>query len=296
MVSNLSERIIELSHIKSSSEFDIAPSTLVLLARILNRCPHNGQRSLARDVMLSASSLGEETATFELIEAGIRSSSLDLAAYSAPLQRLGILAKKEGSRRAMALLGKVLHSQQREREALEWFRKATQDDSSEGLDFEGAGEALVSEGRILLGMKDREGAAAAFRKAALVLDDPTGYFYLSKLEEQNTSQQQVYLLKAASAGIVEAWHNLGSLELARIESLPEKPKTFQDYGMAREWFQVAATDGFGLSMLNLALMCKAVGQPDDGMKWLDKAETIPEVREQAKSLKAQWGSQSVKLS
>jgi TPR repeat protein len=245
--------------------------------------------------MLSASELGEASATFDLIEAGIRSASLTLQAYAAPLQRLGLLAKKDGHRQAMVLLGKVLLSQQKELEALEWFRKASQG-PSESLDFEGAAEALVNEGRILLEQKDEEGAGAAFRKAAVDLDDPTGYFYLSKLADPDSPQQQVYLLKAASAGIVEAWHNLGSLELARLQAQPAPPKTFQDFGMAREWFQVAAADGFGLSMLNLALMCKAVGQPGAGMEWLEKAETVPEVREQARSLKAQWRSEKVELS
>lgn len=276
------------------TEFNISPITLQILGGILNRCPGNGQRRLAKQVMLSASELGETTATFKLIEAAIHSKSLDLTSFTAPLQRLGILAKKEGNRQAMALLGKVLLTQQKEREALEWFRKASQG-PAESLGFEGAREALVHEGRILLGWADKEGAATAFRKAALELDDPSAYFYLSKFEEPNSAQQQVYLLKAASSGIVEAWHDLGSIELARIDKQPAKPDSISDYGMAREWFQVAAADGFGLSMLNLALICKAAGELDSGLKWLDKAEQLPEVREQAKHLRAQWGNQSVNI-
>jgi TPR repeat protein len=245
--------------------------------------------------MLSASALGEKTATFNLIEAAIHSRSLDITTYAAPLQRLGILAKEEGDRQAMVLLGKVLLTQQQEMEALDWFRKASQG-PAESLNFEGAGDALVHQGRILLGWNDKEGATTAFRKAAIELDDPAGYFYLSKFEQPNSSQQQVYLLKAASSGIVEAWHDLGSIELARIDEKTEKPGSISDYGMAREWFQVAAADGFGLSMLNLALICKAVGEADSGLKWLDKAEELPEVKDQAKSIRAQWGNQDVKIS
>lgn len=268
--------------------------TLFVLANILNRCTGNGQRRLARQLMLSASKLGQVEATFTLIESAIRSKSIDSAVYIEPLKRLGILAKEDGDRQAMVLLGKLLLAEQREREALNWFRKASQG-PAESLDFEGAGEALVNEGRILLSWKDNEGAATAFRKAAVELDEPSAYFYLSKLEEPDSSQQQVYLLKAASSGIVEAWHNLGSLELARFEKQPRKSGTIKDYGMAREWFQVAAADGFGLSMLNLALICKAGGEPDAGLKWLDKAEELPEVREQARSIRAQWGTANIEL-
>jgi len=242
--------------------------------------------------MLSACELGEKSATYELVESAIRNKSLNLHTFLSPLQRLGIMAKKQDDPQAMTLLGKVMLSQAREKEAFEWFRKATQS----GLDFDGAGEALVQEGRILLNRKDNEGAKAAFRKAALKLDDPSGYFYLSQMEEPGSSQQEVYLLKAASSGIVEAWHNLGSLELSRINQRAQKPTSIRDFGMAREWFQVAAADGFGLSMLNMALICKAGGQTDAGLKWLQRAEELPEIREQAKSMRAQWGHEQIEIS
>jgi tetratricopeptide (TPR) repeat protein len=245
--------------------------------------------------MLSASGLGEASATLELISSSIRNNSLDLADYAAPLKRLGILAKKEGDREAMTLLGKVLLSQRRENEALEWFRRATQG-PTQSLTFESAGEALVNEGRLLLSRKDHDSAGQAFRKAALELDDPSAYFYLSQLKETGSAQHKVYLLKAASSGIVEAWHNLGSLELSEIEKRSNKATSIADYGLAWEWFQVAATDGFGLSMLNLALICKSVGKSEDGLKWLDKAETLPEVKEQARSMRAQWGNETVQIS
>jgi hypothetical protein len=41
-------------------------------------------------------------------------------------------------------------------------------------------------------------------------------------------------------------------------------------------------------MLNMALMCRAVGEIEEGRKWLRKAEENPDVREQAKSLISQW--------
>jgi tetratricopeptide (TPR) repeat protein len=192
----------------------------------------------------------------------------------------------------MALLGKVMLSLGKESEALEWFRKVTQLE----LDFEGASEALVQEGRILLARRDKDGAESAFKKAALELDDPSGYFYLSQLQAPGSTEQEVYLLKAASSGIAEASHNLGSLEMERIKERKRGPESIRDFDMAKEWFQVAAAEGFGLSMLNLAMIYKAGGQVEEGEKWLEKAEELPEIREETKRVRAQWGSERVDIS
>jgi tetratricopeptide (TPR) repeat protein len=266
-------------------EHDITPSTMALIAGILSRCTGKGQKALAKSVMLAASELGEKGATFEIISTALRSGVLH--DYHAPLQRLGILAKKDNDPQAMTLLGKVLMAQRREKEALEWFWRATRPPNG-GLEFDGAGEALVNEGRILSQRNEREAAKAAFEKAALELDDPSAYFYLAQLQEPGSLNQEVYLLKAASSGVIEAWHNLGALELEKINKEGKKPASLADYGMAREWFQVAAADGFGLSILNMAMICKAVGQMDEALNWLEKAEGADEVSVQARTLKRQW--------
>jgi len=261
------------------------PSTMALLAGILKRCHSGGQKALAKSVMLAASRLGEKAATFDIISEALRAGTL--YEYRAPLERLGTLAKKDNDPQAMTLLGKVLMGERREKEALDWFRRATREPTG-GLDFDGAGEALVSEGRILSQRGDRNGAKAAFEKAALELDDPSAYFYLAQLQEPRSSNQQVYLLKAASSGVVEAWHNLGALELEKLNKQERKPTSLYDYGMAREWFQVAAAEGFGLSMINMAVICKAVGQMDKALEWLEKAEGADGVRSEATAMKRQW--------
>jgi tetratricopeptide (TPR) repeat protein len=266
-------------------EHGVTPSTMALLAAILKRCPSEAQKALAKSVMLAASKLGEKTATFDIISEALRIGSL--YDYRAPLERLGTLAKKDNDPQAMTLLGKVLMAERREKEALDWFRRATRPPTG-GLDFDGAGEALVNEGRLLSRLNDRHGAKAAFEKAALQLDDPSAYFYLAQLQEPGSSNQQVYLLKAASAGVTEAYHNLGALELEKITMQEKKPTSLEDFGMAREWFEVAATDGFGLSMLNMATLCKSVGQMDDALRWLEKAEGAEGVRNEATVLKKQW--------
>jgi tetratricopeptide (TPR) repeat protein len=258
---------------------------MALLAAILKRCPSKAQKALAKGVMLAASKLGEKVATFDIISEALQIGSI--YDYRAPLEILGTLAKKDNDPQAMTLLGKVLMAERREKEALDWFRRATRPPTG-GLEFEGAGEALVNEGRLLSKLNDRNGAKAAFEKAALELDDPSAYFYLAQLQEPHSSTQQVYLLKAASAGVTEAYHNLGALELEKITTQEKKPASLDGFGMAREWFEVAAADGFGLSMLNMGTLCKSVGQMDDALRWLEKAEGAERVRKEATVLKRRW--------
>ncbi|KAF4632710.1 hypothetical protein G7Y89_g5421 [Cudoniella acicularis] len=271
----------------------VTPLTLTLLGAIIKKSPTKAQQTFARKLLYSASEQGEKTATFEIIIEAIQFGIVDH--FQNFLKRLGLMVKNDNDPEAMMVLGKVLYSQGKNKKALEWFRKATQPPTG-SLGINGAGDALVHEGRILLAMQNKKEAEIAFKKAALELDEPVGYFYLSQLQEPGSPKQEVYLIKAASSGSLEACHNLGAIHLARIKKEGKTPKSLDDYGMAREWFLSAASGGFGLSMLNLALLCRAVGQESEGLRWLNRAEEIPEVKRQALDLKSQWDSDRIKLS
>ncbi|RFU33541.1 hypothetical protein B7463_g2821, partial [Scytalidium lignicola] len=268
------------------TEFGLQPSSLTLLARILGRCSREDQKLFGFELLLSASALGDPSAIFTIVERGLKRNLLHERLYADALQRLDILAKKDGNRRAMHLIGKVLFARGKNVEALNWFRNATRlpaDNAEYFLDFEGAGEALVFEGQILSEQGDQTGAQTAFQKAAFELDEPAAYYHLALLENPHSLKRKEYLMKAASSGIIEACHELGSFELALIKKTPDEPgpPSISDYGMAREWFQAAAFGGFGPSMLSMALICKTVGQRDDGLRWLEMAKAIPEFRTQA---------------
>ena len=186
----------------------------------------------------------------------------------------------------MALLGMALFSQRKEQEALTWLRRA----SAGALDFPGAADALILEGRILMS-HDKSGAMAVFQRAADELDDPNAYFYLSKLVSPDLAAREVYLIKAAASGVMEASHNLGVIELAKINKGGKQPKALDDYGMARDWTEVAAEGGFGLSMLNMAMMYRNVGLRDQAMEWLEKAGEDTKVLEEAQALRENWDSE-----
>lgn len=230
--------------------------------------------------MLSASALGDESATIDLVSSGIRSGKM--SDYALPLKRLGAMAE-EGKPQAMRLLGRLAASQGNDAEALEWFRKATQESAQ--MDFEDAGEALVTEGQILQ-KSNRRDAEAAFRKAALEFDNPSAYLHLALLQKEDSPEREIYLLKAASSGVIEAAYQLGCAEVSKAKATGDNPPP--SHGMAREWFQIAAADGHGPSMLSLAQISKDIGESHEGLQWLEKAKKVKGVREQALKMEEGW--------
>ncbi|POS86437.1 hypothetical protein EPUL_002647, partial [Erysiphe pulchra] len=268
-------------------EFNITSlRTVTLIAAILRRCKNKAQKSLARSLMLSASAKGDKIATFEIISAALRSNLIHK--YQEVFAQLKKIANNEEDQQAMMLLGKVLfYAYQSDTEALSWLRKANYPPTG-NHEFDGAGESLVLEGRILQRTGNVLSARIAFEKAAKELDEPEAYFYLSQMEENASLIQQNYLLKAASAGITEAWYNLGVIELNKKMKNNSKLEKLEDFGIAREWFLAAAFDGNGPSMLNLAIMCKMVRDWSQAFEWLEKAQTVPTVSAESKKLQQEW--------
>ncbi|KAH7348786.1 hypothetical protein BKA65DRAFT_455214 [Rhexocercosporidium sp. MPI-PUGE-AT-0058] len=260
---------------------DIDPWILGIIAGILDNCERPGQKNLGAILLGIAASFGDRASIFKRVYEATTIRRLQDVPEA--LQQVGLLAKKGNDPQAMTLLGMALYSQQKEELALEWLRKAT----SGTLDFPGAAEALVLQGRILMPY-DTAGASAAFERAASELEDPKAFFYLSKLQVPGSANHEVFLTLAASSGVLEACHNLGAMEMTKINKGGRRPRSLDDYGLAREWSQIAAEGGFGLSMLNMALMCKSVGEREEGLKWLDRAERKSDVREEAQSLRTRW--------
>lgn len=238
-----------------------------MVAMILNKMRGWPHRHLAHQVMMSASEMGYEPATLYLVTFGLGNGQFRL--YEKPLQHVKIMADR-GNPRALILLGRVVGSQGRDKEALEFFRKAIQGPA--GLEFEGASDALVYVGQLLI-KKDKGQAEAVFRKAALEFDDPSAYYYLAEIEKEGSLNRMVYYMKAASSGILEAAHKLGNIEKSRAVE-EAKGKGPPDYQMAREWFQIAAEGQYWASMVSMAEICKDTGDSDQEQKWLQKARDL----------------------
>jgi len=274
----------------------MTPLNLYHLSKILGNV--SGQERFARRIMVDAAEFGEPLATCELVEAGIRGNSFDHPEFHGNLRRLQGMAESAYSpnQRAMATLGNYYMSQQKYREAMRMLTNAT----DRGMDSGAAAQAYFNMGKIYLIWKDKDGAYGALRKAAEG-SHPEALYYLATAAEEGSDCQKSAYQVAALTGIHEASHNLGDIELETIESRPEKPKTMLDYGMAREWFQVAATDGFIPSILNMALLCKSVGEKETGMAWLESAEkwlekkSSQEFRNRAEQVRNNWNNQDIEV-
>jgi tetratricopeptide (TPR) repeat protein len=199
----------------------------------------------------------------------------------------------------MVLLARIFESQGEEDKALQLYRQAastsppTQGEVDTQLPSpgEGVASALVHQGLILERQGNSSAAEAAFRKAALEHDDPTGYYHLARLQKPCSSAQETQFLKAASSGITAASTSLGQLHLARakLEPAENKDQKTTQVKLAKEWLYLGATAGEGISMLRLAEVFMEEGKMESARKWLDMAEKSPDpqVTEMAKHLTGQ---------
>ncbi|KAH8594983.1 hypothetical protein B0O99DRAFT_168479 [Bisporella sp. PMI_857] len=259
-------------------EFGIKPRVLSSLALVIlsDKLSTPTQKRLARDLMFSAYRLGDTSTTYQLVEIALRSKAIQTAEMRGPIQELGRLAGS-GDSRAAIVLGSVLLSQNKVQEALKILRAVTSSDL-DSVPPETAGEAFYTMGEIYLTLKDKSRAIDCYQKSALDYNDPRAYHQLGILGSNDATIRRLRLSKAAQHGLIASWHSLGILELIEVKSRPGAPKKFRDFGMAREWFQVAAADKFGPSMLEMANMCFVVGDNESGEQWLDHAENLPDVR------------------
>lgn len=233
--------------------------------------------ALAVSLMKASCSLGCKEAICSIIHGAVLGNK-EISTVSEPFKHLKQLAES-GDKQAMTLLGMVLVKQKKDDEALSWFCAAVgwtlaNPESTKGIeiyeapsqpnqdiDFDGANEALLSIGKLLIRLHPFPAIIAqaqeAFRLAALELDDAEAYFYLSKLTADQiqreddgrvdmiTSEEDLkkydhvnfYLQKAAASGVQEAWSTLfesSSIQIQQQQQEGKTPRT-QRLDMAKEW-------------------------------------------------------------
>ncbi|KAL8796349.1 MAG: hypothetical protein Q9195_001256 [Heterodermia aff. obscurata] len=148
--------------------------------------------------------------------------------------------------------------------------------------------------------RDRKGAEAAIRIAALQYDDPAALFQLaSTFTSPSLAEYESFMLKAAASGLPAAAHDLGVLYFKqsqgnisvvdRVHSSgpnasnasgnvqsPGRGQTHKELSAAakqkrleaREWFHVGAASGLIDSQVCLALLLRESGKLEDGRQWL----------------------------
>lgn len=93
------------------------------------------------------------------------------------------------------------------------------------------------------------------------LDNPHAYYYLA-MNSPPSPMHETYLLRAAASGVIEAAHNLG----VYYQSTSPNPT------LAKEWYTLAATEGFAPSQVNLATMLRNEGKLATACEWLTQAQ------------------------
>lgn len=100
----------------------------------------------------------------------------------------------------------------------------------------------LEQAKILQKQNRTEEARELYRVAALELDNPQGFWNLSRLMDgpRDSPERRTYLLKAAISGVQEACRELGALEEAAAErgDLAERDRADRKM-MSQEWFRLA---------------------------------------------------------
>lgn len=141
--------------------------------------------------------------------------------------------------------------------------------------------------------KDDVRAEACYRKAAYELDMPDAYWHLSLILPHGSTEWVTCVQKAASALHPEACLALSNLDVSQREARGTKIKWIENYGMGREWAEVAAAAGHPPAMMAVARMHHEVNQIQDGFGWLDRAEAAKDERVAADAvkMKTEWKEQ-----
>ncbi|KAI5846481.1 hypothetical protein DFP73DRAFT_623893 [Morchella snyderi] len=239
-------------------EHNITPADLTRLALVLIRSAPKDppeQAQVGFHLLFTCSTLHDPTATIELHKQLSNAKQIprvvqDLRDTS---QRLRKIASEHEHPGALYRMGEMVSQSGKEVEAEKWFEKAA---------GKGVAVAWASLGRLQQQRGDTIKAIASFEKG-VKLDDPYAYLYLA-MAKDNFPQKESYLLKAAASGIILAAHSLGAYYAKTCKPL-----------LAREWFTLAATEGYAASQLGLGIVLQKEGKLSEALEWFVKANKEP---------------------
>ena len=277
------------------------PNVLTALAKILTYSGH--KETTARDLLLASARLGDDEAILLVIKEAIKSRNLTTSRMVAIIyqQRFQPMVQKKHPA-AVYLEGQKNESEGRRGQALQLYESIV---ATNGESFDTIGEISSVDiwkaiGRLRAMNRDRRGAEAAIRAAALQYDDPAALYQLAKtFTSPSLVEYESFMLKAAASGEANAAHELGLLYLKQsqakvsvvdrvpssepngsnakghVQSPGQRPIYKEDATAvkqkrleAREWFHVGAESGIIGSQVYLALLLREFGKLEDGRQWL----------------------------
>ena len=284
------------------------PNVLTALAKILTHSGHKD--TTGRDLLLASARLGDDEAILLVMKEAIKLRNLTAPKILSIIyqQRFRPMVQKSNPA-ALYLEGQKNESEGQDGRALKLYERivAANADSFDTIaDISGV-DIWKAISKLRAKNKDRRGAEAAIRTAALQYDDPAALFQLAKtFPSPSLAQYESFMLKAAASGNAKAAHELGFLYLKqsqgkvvdRIHSSepsesnamghvqsPGPVQRFKENSAAskyrrleaREWFHIGAESGIIGSQVYLALLLREFGKPEDGLRWLLSAQKLQDV-------------------
>lgn len=286
-----------------NSEHDLKASDLSLLARTLSRTSHS---KTARDMLLAAARLRDESAVLLVIQAAVEQGSLGAPGvgflYKACFQPL----VEKGNPRALYIEAQLCERQQQNGKALSLYEKLVGVGPKESADTEGYvdyGAAWMAISKLKAQKGDRDGVKEAIDKAALQHDNPTAYYQIAKAFTKSPAEYEGFLLKAAVSGEIKAAHGLGvlyfyqslgrfppgNLTASNKKSIANKDKLEEEAispeekqavtssaaaekrKIAQQWFALGADADLTGSQVYLACLLHKSKDVESGLQWLKAA-------------------------
>lgn len=254
----------------------------------------------ARDLLLAGSDVEDPAATLMLVKSALnRDSRIPLSDLSKPLKHLRRLADS-GNAPALFLQALEVELEGKLKAALKMYLQSTQVTNETGIEAElvdiRLADAWRAISRVRKRLGDNQGAKAALERAAFECDDALAYLNLAKdFSDPTSPEYELYLLKAASSGILEAIEKLGSYYKDKLQDklkglLPESQIEWVERSQAFEWLSLGASAGIPSSQIHFAALLKIIHRPNEALKWLAEASKSPQHAIVASRLKRMWNS------
>ena len=264
---------------------------------------------MARDMLLAAARLHDESAIFLVIQEAVRLGSIEAPGVGFIYKSCFKPLVERGYPKALYLEGQLCERQGKNEKALGLYEKLVAGNATESTGTEhdvdcGGAWIAISKLRALKG--DRMGVEAAISTAAFQYDNPAAYYQLAKIfTNPSSAEYETLMLKAAASGEAKASHELGVLYFAQSQGkIPlndrstlekqvtgTKSETEEDrlrregrlatnsYAatekrkQARQWFVLGADAQITGSQVYLAVLLHKLGKLEEGWQWLDSASS-----------------------
>lgn len=254
----------------------------------------------ARDLLLAGSDVEDPAATLMLVKSALnRDSRISLSDFSKPTKHLRRLADS-GNAPALFLQALENELEGKLKVALEMYLQSTQVANENGIEAElvdiRLADAWRAISRVRKRLGDNQGTKAALERAAFECDDALAYLHLANdFSDPTSPEHELYLLRAASSGILEAIEKLGSYYNGKLQNklkdlLSNSQIEWVEKSQAFEWLSLGASAGIPSSQIHFAALFKIIHRPNKALKWLAEASKSPQHAIIASRLKRMWNS------